>query len=100
MQTDQSKTEGLAAVDLQRLVRLVDAMHICGCSTGSFIYGCGHAVRRLKAILHALELNADPDLCHICIRELGRERGEAINAPVQCDCCGAWQCYKSKQPNV
>jgi len=79
----------------ERVSELVHSLPTCRCTQGSFLHGCRHTARRLLAQLSADKLTADPELCHVCIGELGRIRGEPINRPVTCDCCGEWFCFTS-----
>lgn len=47
--TELTKGRDAGLAEITRIVH--DEMHECGCTGGSFIYGCRHSVRRLRQLL-------------------------------------------------
>ena len=78
------------ARDLERLRALVTLLHQCSCTTGCFIHGCDHTVRRIKANLH---IGPSKILCFVCAQELQRTTGQDA-VKERCDACGSWQAFE------
>lgn len=75
-----------------RVRELVELLVPCYCTTGSFVHGCRHTVRRL--LVHTATLPPKPALCHVCAGELGLELGEKTEE--RCDGCRSWQAWRTQ----